>query len=235
MSILNGLVRLGAAAAVAAILMGPVLAADDAWVTKPFNGKDLEGWKCRGEGMGAWMVGSAKLDPDDPAKLVTTKEGTEMVNAKAHSMDIFSNAKYGDQIVKVEVMVPKGSNSGIYLQGEYEVQVLDSYGKDETANKGDMGAVYGKCAPKGPHYKKPGEWQTFEIHFQAPKFDADGKKTANAKFIKIVFNGDTIVENFDCDGPTGGELGKETAMGPIMFQGNHGAVSFRNLTIEPLK
>jgi hypothetical protein len=239
MSILNGLARLGAVAAVAAILMGPALAADDAWVTKPFNGKDLEGWKSAGKDMGFWQVGAAKLDANAAGSLVVSKPGTELINAikaGAHGVDLRSVATYGDQIVKIDVMVPKGSNSGIYLQGEYEVQVLDSFGKDDSAGKGDMGAVYNKCAPKGPHYKKPGEWQTFEIHFQAPKFDADGKKTASAKFIKVVLNGDTIVENFDCDGPTGGGVdNKEKAMGPIMFQGNHGSVSFRNLSIEPLK
>jgi hypothetical protein len=246
MSTLNGLMRWGAAAAAAAILMGPVLAADDkgdkakegdqTWVTKPFNGKDLEGWVAKGKDFGAWMVGTAKLDANDATKFVVAKTGDWLINSLGHSFDLYSKSTYGDQILMVEVMVPKGSNSGIYLQGEYEVQVLDSFGKDANPGPGDMGGIYGGAAPKGPKYKKPGEWQTFEIHFQAPKFDADGKKAANAKFVKVVLNGDVIHENVEAKAPTGGGVdNKEKAMGPIMFQGNHGAVAFRNLSIEPLK
>lgn len=241
MSILHGLARLGAAAVAAAILMGPALAADDkakegdgAWVTKPFNGKDLEGWVAKGKDFGAWVVGTAKLDPADDKKFVVEKTGAELINAQGHSFDLYSKAKYGDQILKVEVMVPKGSNSGIYLQGEYEVQVLDSFGK-ENPGPGDMGGIYNNVGPKNPKYKKAGEWQAFEIHFQAPKFDADGKKTANAKFVKVLLNGDVIHENVEVKGGTGGGVdGKEKAMGPVMFQGNHGVVAFRNLSVEPL-
>ena len=69
-------------------------------------------------------------------------------------------------------MVPKGSNSGIYVMGEYEVQILDSYGKPaDKLTQGDLGALYSAAAPKVNASKKPGEWQKFVIEFQAPKFD----------------------------------------------------------------
>jgi len=128
-------------------------------------------------------------------------------------------------------MIPKGSNSGIYLMGEYEVQVLDSYGKDKVG-PGDMGGIYGNAAPKVNACKKPGEWQTFVIDFQAPRFDKD-KKTANAKFLRVVLNEQVIHENVEVKGPTGGALGKEVAEGPLMIQGDHGPIAIRSVKVTP--
>jgi len=205
---------------------------------KPFNGKDLEGWvtKGRGKKKGFWTVGSAKPDERNPKQFVVSPEGSEMVNAKGHGVDIYSKYVHGDAVIKIEVMVPKASNSGIYVHGEYEIQILDSYGRDKNPGRGDMGALYGAAPPTKPKYKKPGEWQTFEIHFIAPKFDADGKKTANAKFVKILLNDVVIHENVEMKGPTpGGVDRKEKPKGPILFQGNHGPVSYRNIEVYPLK
>ena len=205
---------------------------------RPFDGKTLEGWEVKkhGKAKSQWVVGSAKLDEKDPKKFVVSKDGCEMVNAKGHGVDIYSEYVHGDAVIKIEVMVPKGSNSGIYVMGEYEIQVLDSYGRDKNPSKGDMGAIYGAAPPKDPKYKKPGEWSTFEIHFQAPRFGKDGKRAAKAKFIKVILNGGVIHENVEMNGPTpGGVDRKEKPMGPILFQGNHGAVSYRNIEVYPVK
>jgi len=218
-----------AVAAIAAV------AEEAKWVESPLNGKDLAGWKYKNEAKSRWVVGAAKLDEKEPAKLAVSKEGSELVNAEGKGTDIYTEAAYGDCIVTLDVMVPKGSNSGIYLQGNYEIQVLDSFGKEKNPGPGDMGGIYGAAAPKNPTYKKPGEWQTFEIHFQAPRFDAAGAKTAPAKFIKVILNGATIQENVEMKGVTGGALGKEAAKGPLMFQGDHGPVAFRNIKVVPLK
>lgn len=209
--------------------------------THPFNGKNLDGWKGKPEGnsKNQWTVGSAKPDPAAPKKLVVTPEGHELINettAHGQSLDLYSEAVYGDAVIKLEVMVPKASNSGIYVMGEYEVQVLDSFGKDANPGPGDMGAIYGAQPPQHPKYKAPGEWNTYEIRWQAPTFDADGKKIGNAKFLNVVLNGMTIHENLEMKGPTpGGVDGREKAKGPLMFQGNHGPVAYRNIKIEPLK
>ena len=220
----------------AAIAIAAV-AEEAAGPAKPFNGKDLTGWKPRSSdpAKNAWTVGTAKMNADKPAEFVVDKDGSELINAKGHGTDLYSEEKFGDCILSIDVMVPKGSNSGIYLQGEYELQVLDSYGHDENPGMGDMGAIYSAAVPKKPVYKKPGEWQSFEIHFQAPKFDDAGKKTANAKFIKVVLNGVTIHENVEVKGATGGQLGPETAKGPLMLQGDHGPVAYRNIEFKPLK
>lgn len=225
---------LGAAALMAACVLaaGAVQAADK--VVTPLDGKDLDGWVTKQAGsFGNWKVGIAKLDPADPAQLVVSPAPDaqgEMVNSPAHSVDIFTKQKFADCTITLEVMVPRGSNSGIYVMGEYEIQVLDSYGKKHVG-PGDMGGLYGASAPKVNASKKPGEWQQYVIEFVAPKFQ-DGKKVSNAKFLKITLNGQVIHENVEMQHQTpGGVTGHEVPEGPLMFQGNHGEVAYRNIKI----
>src|SRR5262249_999003 len=99
---------------------------------------------------------------------------------------------------------------------------------------GDLGGIYNNAAPKSNASKKPGEWQKFVIEFQAPGFEGE-KKTVNAKFIKVTLNDQVIHENVEMTkGVTpGGLTGKEAATGPLMFQGDHGPVSFRNIKVIP--
>jgi len=202
-----------------------------------FNGKNLDGWSLRDKAKNQWTVGFAKVDEQDNGKLVVKEVSAtgqpELVTA-IKGTDIYTNDKFGDCTITLDVMVPKGSNSGVYVMGEYEVQVLDSWGK-EKVDKGDMGGLYNTAAPRKNASKKPGEWQTLEIVFEAPKFAGD-KKTANAKFVKVVLNGETIHENVEMAGPTPACLtNKESKEGPLMFQGDHGPVAFRNIKITPKK
>ena len=158
-----------------------------------------------------------------------------MVNAEGHGVDIYTVARWGDAVIELEVMVAKGENSGVYVMGEYEVQVLDSFGK-EKVGAGDMGGLYGAAAPRLNASKAAGEWQKFVIDYRAPKFGADGKKTANMKFVKIELNGQVIHENVEMKGPTpSGLTGKEAATGPILFQGDHGVAAYRNITVTPVR
>jgi hypothetical protein len=203
-----------------------------------FNGKDLGNWQLKGdENKSKWIVGTAKISSDNP-KLLVNKEGRgEMLNmAREHgdSIDIYTEKKFGNCRIELQLMVPKDSNSGIYVMGEYEIQVLDSFGRQKMG-QGDMGAIYGAAPPAVNACKKPGEWQKYVIDFQAPKFDAGGNKIENAKFVKVELNGQTLHENLEMPGPTpGGLTGKETPAGPLMFQGNHGPVAFRNIIIKPV-
>jgi hypothetical protein len=231
------------------VLCAPLLAllpfapAADTKPVEPFNGKDLSGWKLKNEKANRWQVGVPVVAADHPNEIAVAKPaaGTPiaMINALApgeHGSDIYTGEKFGDIHLELEFMVPKGSNSGIYLMGEYEVQVLDSYGKpDDKLTQGDLGALYSAAAPKKNAAKKPGEWQKFVIEFQAPKFEGD-KKVANAKFIKVTLNDVVLHENVEMKQQTpGGLTGKEAPTGPLMFQGDHGAVAFRNIKITPQK
>jgi hypothetical protein len=223
-----------------ALLVATLPAGAQDKVLKPFNGKDLTGWKLRGDATNSkWQVGTSMMDEKTPNLLVfspltANTQIPEMVNAipaKSKSVDISTEAKYGDAIIDLELMVPKGSNSGIYVMGEYEVQVLDSYGRQKV-QASDLGGLYGAAAPRVNASKKPGEWQHMIIDYQAPKYDAAGKKTANMKFVKITLNDQVIHENVEMKGPTPtGLTGKEAPTGPIMFQGDHGPVSFRNIKV----
>ncbi len=206
-----------------------------------FNGKDLTGWapkKSDGKSH-RWTVGSAKPSTEHPDQLTLTTGGSELINAATghgQSLDLISQETFGDIHLEIELMVPQGSNSGIYFMGEYELQVLDSYGKkDSELGAGDIGAIYSAAVPKVNASKPPGEWQKFVVDFRAPKFDASGKKTAPARFDRVELNGKVLHENVTMKGPTpGGVTGQEHATGPIMFQGDHGAVAFRNLKLTPL-
>ncbi len=210
-------------------------------VSKPFNGKDLTGWKARTEGNtpSQWKVGRAVPSPTNPKVLAVTPGGHELINdtqGHGQSLDLYSTEVFGDAIITLEVMVPEKSNSGIYVMGEYEVQVLDSFGKDANPGPGDMGAIYGAQPPKSPKYLRPGEWSKYEIHWQAPRFDAAGNKIANAKFLKVILNGRVIHENLEMSKPTpSGVDGKEKARGPLMCQGKQGPVAYRKIRVRPRK
>lgn len=200
----------------------------------PFNGKNLAGWSFKKpEEKSKWKVGVAKMNADKPSELTVSEAGennAELVNAQGDGVDIYSNEMYGSCTIDLEFMVPKGSNSGVYVMGEYEVQIFDSFGKKEIG-AGDLGSIYGASVAKVNAAKAPGEWQRLVIEFEAPKFEGD-KKTADARFVKVTLNGQVIHENISMKGPTPtGVSGKEAPTGPIMFQGDHGPVAYRNIKI----
>lgn len=206
----------------------------DEKVVEPINGIDLSGWKIKGEtSKSHWTLGKASLKPADPAQIEVSPGGKELINSAGAGVDLYTEQKFGDVHIELELMVPKGSNSGIYLMGEYELQVFDSFGK-ASPTEHDMGAIYSASPPKVNAAKQAGEWQKYEIDFRAPTFDGE-KRTAPAKFVKVVLNGQTIQENVELKGPTpGGLTGKESATGPLLFQGDHGAVAYRAIKITPV-
>ena len=217
---------------------------------KPFNGKNLSGWKATNPNdRNFWVTshGTAGVAADNPSALVCLPfpEGDSanvLMNlsgpnwgrdANQRGVDLYTEQVFGDCVVEIEFMVAKGSNSGVYLMGEYEVQVADGWGKRGDLGQGDLGAIYSAAAPKVNAALEPGKWQKFVIDFIAPRFDTNGNKTANAKFLKITLNGQVVQENIEVPGGStgGGITGKEHAKGPLMLQGNHGPVAFRNIVI----
>jgi hypothetical protein len=207
-----------------------------AFVSKPDN------WK---------IVGDASADITKDNQLSTTPGKGVLANIHAHGKygsqyELITTMKHGDLDLELDFMLAKGSNSGIYLQGNYEVQLFDSWGK-KTAKYSDCGGIYERwndAKPEGekgfegyaPRYnvaKAPGLWQHLEISYQAPRFDANGKKVSNAVFLYVKLNGVTIHENVEQSGPTRGSLtAEDVAMGPLRFQGDHGSLAIKNIVIN---
>lgn len=211
-----------------------------------FNGKNMDDWLARG-GVPEheWdAAGSVALNSDDTKLLtITAGEGIFYNGTTGRTADIYTEVEHGDCELHVEFMVPQGSNSGVYLMGRYEIQILDSWGETEL-RYGSCGGVYCRwinnqpvdgVPPRVNASKPPGEWQTYDITFRAPKFDADGNKIANATFVKVVWNGQIVHENVEVVGVTRGAMvEEEAATGPLLLQGDHGPVAFRNVVLKPL-
>jgi len=199
-----------------------------------FNGKDLSGWKTvGGQNTIQWKVGKAGWDAADPAKVSVAGPGDELVCPK-NGVNLATEASFGDCILELEFMMAKNSNSGVKMMNIYEIQLFDSFGKAKMG-KQDCGAVYMESAPRVNACKKPGEWQTLVIDFRAPRFDASGKKTANAKFVKVTLNGQVVQDNVEiAHGTNVSRNALEHPTGPIYLQGDHGPVAFRNFKLTPL-
>jgi hypothetical protein len=230
------------ATALLSLFPAPSPAADGALVL--FNGKDLTGWR---KPTGTWTAAKGvSLDPTNPEAFVIEPGQKVMVNtASAPTVDLVTEAAFGDVQAHVEFCITKHSNSGVYLMGRYELQVYDSYGVKQDKYPGiECGGIYPRWindkdveghSPTTNASKPPGEWQSFDITFRAPRFDADGKKIANARFVKVVHNGTVIHENVELNGPTRGAMSEdEKPTGPIRLQGDHGPVAYRHLWIKAL-
>lgn len=187
-----------------------------------FDGKDLSKWKQDDGRSAAW----------------TLVEGGAVEVAAG---DLITREKFaGDFILHVEFMTPfmpnatgqaKG-NSGVYLADCFELQVLDSFGIADMG-LGDCGAVYGKHIPSKNAAKPAGQWQTFEAHYQAPRWDAAGTKTKPAR-LTLWWNGEMVHDNIELDGPGPGAKAESPQGGPIRLQDHGNPVRFRNIWLAPL-
>lgn len=213
------------------------------------NGHDLSGWHGQDNRPNGWvttkyvrwerLLGPTRLSGQ------AAPSGTIMNSFQGRTVNIVSDDKFGDCELYLEFMVAKGSNSGVYLQGLYEVQVFDSYGSTESMKTSDGGAIYhrwineqgvGGSAPLVNAARPPGQWQSYHIWFRAPRFDANGKKTENAKFLRVVYNGITVQKDVEAEGPTRAAMNHpEAPLNPLMLQGDHGPVAYRNIYIRSLR
>jgi hypothetical protein len=174
-----------------------------------FNGKDLTGWKLRNPaGHNSWSVLPGGVLKN------TVEKGS-------HGTDLLTDQKYWNFTVRYEYMTPDGSNSGFYLRGRYEVQILGDYKAGKVSNSCN-GSLYSFKAPDQFVTKPGGEWQTAEA-------------TIIGDRITVTLNGVKIHDNVLCDRPTGGEIDRQlNEPGLIFLQGDHGTVSFRNILIKEL-
>ena len=166
-----------------------------------FNGKDLDGWQPQ------------TTDRDNQWKAV---DG--VLTNPASGVNLMTTEKYDDFKLHLEFKYPKGSNSGVYLRGRYEVQVEDNYGR--VPNSHYIGGLYGFLTPNENASKPAGEWQTYDI-------------TLVGRRVTVVLNGKSVITDALIPGITGGALdSKEGEPGPILLQGDHGPIEYRNLTIS---
>ena len=179
---------------------------------KLFNGTDLEGWElAESTASSGWKAVDGVL-VNDPVQ----KTGEKHI---AYG-NLRTKATFEDFNLKLEVNVPKGSNSGVYLRGIYEVQVMDSYGKELDSH--NMGGLYSRITPSEAAEKPAGEWQKMDI-------------TLYKRYLTVKLNGKTIIDNQPVKGITGGALTSDQfSPGPILLQGDHGKVSYRNIILRPI-
>ncbi len=176
-----------------------------------FNENELSGWRLVDPSKtSGWKVENGVL-VNDPVQ----EEGTHISYG-----NLRTNREFKDFNLELEVKVPEGSNSGVYLRGMYEIQVADTYGKEPDSH--NMGALYSRIAPSVAAEKPAGEWQSMNIIF------CD-------RHLTVSLNGTTIIDNQPVYGPTGGAISAEMfEPGPIFLQGDHGKVMYRNIVITPI-
>ncbi|HEY4935824.1 MAG TPA: DUF1080 domain-containing protein [Puia sp.] len=168
---------------------------------KLFDGTDLKGWHVSGPNQ--WKVEDA------------------IMRSPASGSNIMTDQVFNDFKLHIEFRYPKGSNSGVYLRGRYEVQIVDSKGLEPSRDL--LGAIYGFLAPTDMMAKDAGEWQSYDV-------------TLVGRLVTLAVNGKTVICNQVIPGITGGALdSSEGEPGPIMIQGDHGAIDFRNILITPAK
>ncbi len=220
-------------------------AADEPKTVEPLKTIGLSAWR---EPTGTWaVVGDVSLDPANPAHLTWPKQGTGIIvnNASGPTKDLFTKEEFGDVEIHVEFLIAKKSNSGVYLMGRYELQIYDSFGVEKDEYPGiECGGIYPRWIDgKGVGGHSPavnaslpaGRWQTFDITFHAPRFDPAGKKIADAEFVKVLHNGKLVHHDVPVTGPTrAAAFNDERPRGPLMLQGDHGPVAFRNIRIREL-
>jgi len=176
-----------------------------------FNGTDLAAWKVR----------SARNLPPGASQAAIWRVVDGVLENTPHGTDLITNQKFTDFKLHVEFKMIDKSNSGVYLRGRYEVQIQDDYGKEPESH--GVGGIYGFITPSSNPAKKAGEWQTFDI-------------TLLGRRVTVVFNGTTIIDNAEIPGITGGALdSNEGEPGPIMLQGDHTQIYYRNILITPAK
>lgn len=212
---------------------------------EPLQLVDTAAWTETGE----WAIAGEVQGSTQEKKWKSVTPGTGILynGAEGKTLNIASKGAHGDAEIEVEFMIPKSSNSGLYLMSRYEIQILDSYGKaDNAITVHDCGAIYERWDESKPEGSKgyegtppstnassaPGTWQTYKIQFRAPRFDAEGKKTENARFIRVEHNGVVIHEDVEVTGPTRGGAEGEVASAPLIVQGDHGPVAFRKLLVR---
>lgn len=176
-----------------------------------FNGKDLTGWK---------LINPKQANGFKVVDGVLVNDPVNPEGQRVNFGNLRTEKEFEDFKLTLEVNVPEGSNSGVYLRGIYEIQVVDSYGKELDSH--NMGGLYSRDAPTVAAEKRGGEWQAMEM-------------ILCNRHVTVVLNGKRIIDNQPAYGPTGGAMQADVFKpGPIYLQGDHGKVSYRNMVLTPI-
>ncbi len=176
-----------------------------------FNGKDLTGWR---------LINPKQANGFKVVDGVLVNDPVNPEGQRVNFGNLRTDQEFEDFNLKLEVNVPEHSNSGVYLRGIYEIQVVDSYGNDLDSH--NMGGLYSRIKPSQAAEKKGGEWQTMDI-------------TLCKRHVTVILNGKKIIDNQPAYGPTGGAMMADVfKAGPIYLQGDHGTVSYRNMVLTPI-
>jgi hypothetical protein len=192
--------------------------------------------------LGIWFeAGNAKLNSGDEKKLTAVEGAGVLINDQGKTINLVTEQTFGNVKLELEFMISAKSNSGVYLQGRYEIQIFDSWGKENPVSW-DCGGIYARydgtktyegVRPLVNASKQPGEWQHLFISFRAPRFNKKGEKIKNAVFKEVKLNGVTVHKNVEVTGPTASSLDNiEGPLGPLMLQGDHGPVAYRNIKLK---
>ncbi len=177
-----------------------------------FNGEDLTGWSLINDRQTNGFKAEEGMLVNDPVQ----PENGEHISYG----NLRTDATFEDFRLTLDVNIPEGSNSGVYLRGIYEIQVADTYGRDLDSHH--MGALYSRIKPSSGAEKPAGEWQSLDI-------------TLYQRHLTVILNGTTIIDNEPVLGVTGGAMtADEASPGPIYLQGDHGRVLYRNLVLTPI-
>ena len=210
-----------------------------------FDGKDLNGWKTQSpEAQSHWKVASeVSLDPADPQKLKAAGEGqgggsgggVMVLEQPVHGADIVSERQVRRLRGPRRSDGPQGGQLRHLRHGPVRSAGLRQLRQTQgEARPGGHGRHLQHQGPQRKRLQGPRRVADLRHHLPRPRFDASGKKTENAKFIKVVLNGKTIQENVEAPKPTGSELpGGEKPQGPLMLQGDHKPIAYRNVWVKP--
>jgi hypothetical protein len=194
-----------------------------------------------------WVIAAdAIADMNKEQQMKPAKGQGVIVNdfAKKGRTHLVTKEEFGDIELDLDFMMAKNSNSGVYLQGRYEIQLFDSWTKLNPVSS-DVGAVYSRwTAEKGTFEgtppvmnvaRAPGLWQHLNIRFRAPRFNEKGEKIENARFESVRLNGVLVQQEVEVTGSTASHMFEgEQTKGPLVLQGDHGPVAFKNIRYRPL-
>jgi len=203
----------------------------------PARERGEEGWLrlCYTDALGlwdsrGWALCDAEVLPDEPKTLVTKEGVGALVPVQPEATDFESKPLFGDVKLHAEFMMPEGGGGGVSLMGRYEIR-LSADGRCGAIPEGEG---FAGAAPALECFKGPGEWHQLDLVFRAPRFDAEGRKTKDAYFEKVLVDDILLHESLSLPGPTEGGTAGEAARGPLRFAGKPGKIALGGIQVLPL-